>query len=67
MKGAGGAEEDVVPPAGAHPREQMAGEDGRGAAAAGAACVSILGIRVIDQDAAVFMTCLLYTSDAADE
>ena len=27
-----------------------------GTAAAGAACVSILGIRVIDQDAAVFVT-----------
>lgn len=53
VKGAGGAEEDVVPPAGAHPREQMAGEDGRGAAAAGAATVNVLTLQIKDHQAAV--------------
>ena len=52
-KGAGGAEQDVVPPALPHPVEQIAGQNHGGTAASGAAAVDVLLFQIVNHGAAV--------------
>ena len=53
QQGAGGGEEDAVPAAPAHLCQQVSVQHGGGAAAAGGACVHVLPLPVVQQQAAV--------------
>ena len=53
QQGTGGSEENAVPAAPAHLRQQVSVQHGGGAAAAGGACVHVLPLPVVQQQSAV--------------
>ena len=53
QQGTGGSEENAVPAAPAHLRQQVSAQHGGGPAAAGGACVHVLPLPVVQQQSAV--------------